>query len=69
MRVGCQDKDAPLRNAESSRTWYRASLFPAFVSRMVAPSLETIVEVPASRARAGTEDSVEDDGTMAGGEC
>ena len=39
-------------------------MFPAFVSRMVAPNFENILEVPASRARAGTEEDVEDDGVM-----
>lgn len=63
--LGWLKGDRPLRRAESSLTWYRASLFPAYVSRTVALSLEKSLEVPASRARAGTEDDVDDEGNIA----
>lgn len=54
----------PLRRAERSLTWYRASLFAVLVSRTVELNVENDLKVPVSRVRAGTEDNDDDEGSI-----
>ena len=48
-----QGSDLPLRNADRSLTWYRASLLPAANANL---GLETALRVLGSYARKATED-------------